>query len=381
MTASLPTPNLRCDGSTTVPQDEASRPPATLPAPPAVSSAAQLLHAQAPEPLLLARPDLLHALARRLAMPLILAGAMLVVLVNERAYQTTFSALHAGHLQNTGPAAPADQEVRASQRMIDRALLIHRHAVTALTLLAALGLGLYTRRWLGFEADRSRLEADLRRLVGERTEELSKLAGHLVAAREDEKAHLARELHDELGALLTAAKFDVARMRGPLHESPALLHRLDQLDKRLNEGISLKRRIVEDLRPSSLSTLGLGVSLQNLCADVGSSLGLVIATDLEAVNLSEEGQLAVYRMVQEALTNVAKYAAAKQVRVRVRRQPGGIVVSVEDDGRGFDTGVHLNSGHGLAGMRFRVEQLNGQFSVTSILGQGARLCAVLPAGG
>ena len=331
---------------------------------------------------------------------------MLIVLINELAYQNTYSAMHSGDLPEAAgmadkllrpaaaaavqgapatllspePGAQATGEAEARRAVIDRALLINRYAVTALTLLAALGLGLYARRWLAFEADRSRLELDLRRLVNERTGDLSKLAGHLLTAREDEKAHLARELHDELGALLTAAKFDVARMRGPLCDSPALLQRLDQLNQRLNEGISLKRRIVEDLRPSSLATLGLSVSLQNLCADVSSSIGITIATEFEEVNLGNDGLLAAYRLVQEALNNVTKYAAAKNVKVSVHQQQEGILVRIEDDGVGFDTAASLNSGHGLAGMRFRVEQLHGRFSVTSSRGQGTRLEAVLPAG-
>jgi len=150
----------------------------------------------------------------------------------------------------------------------------------------------------------------LEQAVRDRTAELSELAGYLITAREDEKAHLARELHDELGALLTAAKLDIARMRTKLLEDPVMAARLKQVNQRLDEGISLKRRIVEDLRPSSLTTLGLTISLANLCSEVGTRLNIAIQIDFDEVRLTEEGQLAIYRLVQEALNNVCKYAKA-----------------------------------------------------------------------
>jgi signal transduction histidine kinase len=218
----------------------------------------------------------------------------------------------------------------------------------------------------------------LEQAVQDRTGELRELAGYLITAREDEKAHLARELHDELGALLTAAKLNLARLRGKLFEDPAIADRLQQVNKLLDEGISLKRRIVEDLRPSSLAMFGLTISLANLCAEVGASLSITIKVELDEVCLSQDGHLAIYRLVQEALNNVCKYAKATQVRVSVKSEPTQVRVQIEDDGIGFDPSQPKSAAHGIAGMRFRIEQLDGRMSVASSPGAGTLLEAIMP---
>ena len=112
--------------------------------------------------------------------------------------------------------------------------------------------------------ERDRLEVEVER----RTRDITQIANHLQTAREDERSSLARELHDELGGLLTAAKLDVARMRSRLAAAPPeVLERMMHLVKTLDEGIALKRRIIEDLRPSSLSNLGLKAALEILCTE------------------------------------------------------------------------------------------------------------------
>jgi signal transduction histidine kinase len=218
----------------------------------------------------------------------------------------------------------------------------------------------------------------LEQAVHDRTAELRELAGYLITAREDEKAHLARELHDELGSLLTAAKLNLARLRGKLFEDPAIADRLKQVNQLLDEGISLKRRIVEDLRPSSLATLGLTISLSNLCREVGARLNIAIKVEFDEVGLTPDGHLAIYRLVQEALNNVCKHAKATRVRVSVKSEPTLVRVQIEDDGIGFDPSQPKSAAHGIVGMRFRIEQLNGCMSVASSLGAGTLLDASMP---
>jgi len=218
----------------------------------------------------------------------------------------------------------------------------------------------------------------LEQAVHDRTTELRELAGYLITAREDEKAHLARELHDELGSLLTAAKLNLARLRGTLFEDPATADRLKQVNQHLDEGISLKRRIVEDLRPSSLATFGLTISLANLCAEVGARLNLTIKVEFDEVRLMPDGHLAIYRLVQEALNNVCKHAKATRVRVSVKSEPIQVRVQIEDDGIGFDPSQPKSAAHGIAGMRFRIEQLDGRMSVASSPGAGTLLEAIMP---
>jgi signal transduction histidine kinase len=220
----------------------------------------------------------------------------------------------------------------------------------------------------------------LEQQVRERTASLAQLATHLQQVREHERGHLARELHDELGALLTAAKLDVARLKSRLGAPPPEIgQRLQHLTDTLNSGIALKRRIIEDLRPSSLFNLGLTASLEILSREFSEQSGVQAVLDLAPVRLEEGSQLTVYRMVQESLTNVLKYAEASQVEIAVRGEGNDVVVSVSDDGKGFDSTQAKPSTHGLAGMRHRVEASGGTLSVSSAPGAGTRIVARLPA--
>ena len=226
--------------------------------------------------------------------------------------------------------------------------------------------------------ERNRLEAE----VAARTEQLRELAQHLQTIREDERSHLARELHDELGALLTAAKLDVARLKSRLGATitPDATERLAHLNESLNGGIALKRRIIEDLRPSSLSNLGLVAALEILLREFAARSEIEVVDDLDRVELDATSQLTVYRLVQEALTNVVKYAKARQVVVTLAPiEGGGARVSVKDDGVGFDTNVPRMARHGLIGMRYRVEAEGGTMQLVSSPGAGTLIEATLPA--
>jgi signal transduction histidine kinase len=141
----------------------------------------------------------------------------------------------------------------------------------------------------------------------------------------------------------------------------------------------LKRRIIEDLRPSSLSNLGLNASLEILAREFSERSGIEITTSLETVQLDESRQLTIYRLVQESLTNVGKYAEARQVEIGLRNYGGHIEVEIKDDGKGFDATRVRPSTHGLAGMRHRVEAAGGKLAVASTPGRGTRISAVLPA--
>jgi signal transduction histidine kinase len=278
---------------------------------------------------------------------------------------------------NTSLVEAASRQ-RVSGVSIDDSLWTNRIAVTTLTLLGAIALSFYVRHLRLYDLERAHRELELESQVRHRTAELRELAGYLLTAREDEKAHLARELHDELGGVLTAAKLDMARMRKLAAADPVLLQRMAQLNLRLNEGIALKRRIVEDLRPSCLDAFGLTVSLTNLCADVAERLGIPVLAELDDASLPADAQLALFRLVQEALTNVSKYAKASQVRVSLKAGPTGVRVGIEDDGIGFDTALTKSATHGLAGMRFRIEHLGGRLSIDSAPATGTRLIATLP---
>lgn len=239
-----------------------------------------------------------------------------------------------------------------------------------------------TRLKLAGEQQQAALQQERDQLdmqVRERTASLAQLATHLQQVREEERGHLARELHDELGALLTAAKLDVARLKSRLGTPPAeVSQRLQHLTETLNSGIALKRRIIEDLRPSSLANLGLTASLEILSREFSERSGIEVASSLESVELDESAQLTVYRVVQESLTNVSKYAEAGQVDISLRDYSNHIEVEIHDNGRGFDVGAAKPSTHGLAGMRHRVEAAGGRLTVSSRVGGGTRILAMLP---
>ncbi|WP_233259558.1 CHASE3 domain-containing protein [Ramlibacter sp. WS9] len=280
----------------------------------------------------------------------------------------------------------SSHRMEVSQVQVHRSLMLSRIGIATVTMAGLLAFYLYLRQTtalkLAGEQQQKVLQQErdlLERQVRERTATLAELATHLQNVREEERGHLARELHDELGALLTAAKLDVARLKSRLStQPPEIGQRLQHLTDSLNSGIALKRRIIEDLRPSSLSNLGLTASLEILAREFSERSGIEITTGLEQVDLDESRQLTVYRLVQESLTNVSKYAEASQVEVSVRDYDNHVEVDIRDNGKGFDVGNVRPSTHGLAGMRHRVEAAGGRLMVNSTPGSGTRISAVMP---
>ncbi len=281
-----------------------------------------------------------------------------------------------------------DQETRnvaSGQVDVDRTLLLSRIGVAALSVVILLALYLYLRQNIALlqqqldaqrlvQAERDRLEVE----VTNRTAQLTELAHHLQTAREDERSRLARDLHDELGALLTSAKLDAARIKSRLAGiAPEAQERLAHLVSTLNSVIELKRSITEDLRPSALSHLGLAPTLQILAREFSERSGIQVQCALEPVNLSSNAELMVYRVVQEAITNISKYAHARHVWLDLGSQNGEVQLSVRDDGIGFDSRAQRAAAHGLLGMRFRVEAEQGKLTVVSTPGQGTVIRASL----
>jgi signal transduction histidine kinase len=278
------------------------------------------------------------------------------------------------------------ERIDESRELLTETLLFSRIGIFALVVVSLAALLLYARQARRFDDERLERAAALRferdRLeqeVERRTRDITQIANHLQTAREDERSNLARELHDELGGLLTAAKLDVARMRSRLAAAPPeVLERMQHLVKTLDEGIALKRRIIEDLRPSSLSNLGLKAALEILCVEFAERSELQVNTQVDELPLDDAGKLTVYRLVQEALTNVAKYARAATVDVSVTGHGAWAEIDVRDDGVGFDPGAAQASAHGLAGMRFRVQSGQGELKIKSRPGHGTTIHARLP---
>jgi signal transduction histidine kinase len=267
---------------------------------------------------------------------------------------------------------------------VRRSLLLARIGITLVATVAFVAFWLYLRQTAALDQAGQRqqsalqAERDLLNLqVKERTSRLAELATHLQQVREQERDHLARELHDELGALLTAAKLDITRIKARLSgENGDLPARIEHLIETLNSGIALKRRIIEDLRPSSLSNLGLIPALEILTREFAQRSGLSIVTNLEPAKLDETIQLTVYRLVQEALTNIARYAQAQNVEINLLSYKDYVIVTVHDDGQGFDPKAVQATSHGLQGMRHRVEASGGRLDINTT--QGTTISATLP---
>ena len=267
-----------------------------------------------------------------------------------------------------------------------RTLMLSRTGMALLAALSLMSLYLYLRHANLHDLHQQELkrliqaERDgLATEVALRTSELSELTKHLLTAREDERARLARDLHDELGSLLTSAKLDAARIRSRLAgTAPEALDRLAHLVETLNSSIALGRRIIEDLRPSTLSNLGLVAALDILAREFTEQSGIEVVCTLSPVQLNPTTELVVYRVVQEAITNISKYAKAHQVWLDLDQVGNTVHVSVRDDGVGFDRTRKVNSTFGLMGMRFRVEAEGGTLQLTTAPEQGTRLQVTLP---
>jgi signal transduction histidine kinase len=240
------------------------------------------------------------------------------------------------------------------------------------------------RQFTAREAHRSELQQQtdrLERMVADRTAELESLSSYLQTSTEREKARLARDLHDELGGILTSAKIDIAWLEGHSKAAdPEVVPKLQRLASVLDEAVDLKRRVVENLRPSLLDHLGLGAALawhvEETCRKAGLEYQVRSLPVDEAV--PPEMAIAIYRLVQEGLTNTIKYAKASAVDVALDRVAGGYRLVVADDGIGISGFRSENLSHGLAGMRQRARALRGTFEVRTAPGEGTRIQAFFP---
>ena len=199
--------------------------------------------------------------------------------------------------------------------------------------------------------------------VAERTADLAELSSYLQRITEEEKASLARELHDELGGLLISAKMDVVALRRSVNKEEAgLKERWERILKALDVGVDFKRRVIENLRPTLLDNLGLLAALRWLMEDNCNRASLECKLDLpeDMPEVSAEAGIALFRIAQESLMNVLKHAGASQVRVLLRSKDGRLQLRIVDDGAGIPLErIDLPQSHGLKGMRHRVAALGG----------------------
>jgi len=226
-------------------------------------------------------------------------------------------------------------------------------------------------------------EAQLVKLVHELREEnrrLAELSGFLQASAEREKASLARELHDSLGGILTPAKMDLAWLGARIGSDSAYADRMKRLNTLIDEGIDLKRRIIEKLRPSLLDHLGLAAAVQWYVDETCGAAKVesrVTVSKLE--RLSPDLEIALYRIVQESVNNAVRHSKATKIELLVERTQEGVRLSVHDNGVGIaDLERARKASHGLVGMTHRMRAINGTLDISSDKGSGTKVVAFLP---
>jgi signal transduction histidine kinase len=220
--------------------------------------------------------------------------------------------------------------------------------------------------------------------LDERAAELSELAANLQTMAESEKILLARQLHDELGGALVGAKMDLSWLRRRIGSTdPDIIARWDRLERALETGIAFKRRMVEQLRPTLLDNLGFYAAARWLVEESCTEAGLECELDLPLPEplLSKEVGIALFRILQESLRNVARHAGASRVTIKVLadRHEQSVSLLVTDDGMGISPDRLKTLGsHGLGSMRHRICAIGGQFRVRSIPGQGTEIAVMAP---
>lgn len=289
----------------------------------------------------------------------------------------------------------------ARGRHLWRDLLLSLAAGGLATLLAALvefheKLFAYTRRWEPLQLDElpvgifvfalcltgfyARRQAELRRVLRDNR----RLAQRTLDVQEAERKHLARELHDELGQYLNAIQLDCQAIVDGDGEPPQVIAR--RIGGNADHVYGVVGGMINRLRPAGLDELGLAAALESCIAGWQASqpvmrFGLQLTGDLE--DLGERVNLAIYRIVQEGLTNAVRHAHAEAVHVALAREraPDGrerVRLTVRDEGTGMTVGAEHPQGRGLAGMRERVVMLGGDFELLSRAGHGVTIRAVFP---
>jgi PAS domain S-box-containing protein len=220
------------------------------------------------------------------------------------------------------------------------------------------------------------------RRQAEQARRVRELAAYLQSAREGERAHVAREIHDELGQALTGLKFEVSLLSRKLgSEDPELSRRLQDVGRSIDTTIGSVRRIVTELRPQILDELGLLEAVRWHVAEFEKRTGVRCTTELpeEPPDWSTDRTTAMFRILQEALTNVARHAEAKQVRVRLERREDRVLLEIRDDGKGFSRErAAAAASFGLLGMEERARMFGGSLEVVSRRREGTTVTVSIP---
>lgn len=226
--------------------------------------------------------------------------------------------------------------------------------------------------------DRTRTDAEFRRS----TEQLRELSARLQSVREEERTHIARVIHDELGQTLTGLKMDVAWLQRHLDQpQPALLQKTRAMSDLIDTTIQTVRQISTELRPGILDDLGLTATIEWQLQEfqVRSGIESILSSAPEETTLAAEGATTVFRIFQEILTNVIRHAQATQVEVTLEESAAFLTLQVQDNGRGIsEDEIHSPKSIGLLGMQERARLRAGEIHFQGTPGQGTTVTVRLP---
>jgi hypothetical protein len=226
-----------------------------------------------------------------------------------------------------------------------------------------------------------------RTLLRESREQARQLAARVQSIREEDRSRIARDLHDDLGPLLTGITVDLRSIERALAQGetgpPAreLLERVRSASELATRTVARVQRIATELRPGALDRLGLGPALRQDARRFAQRTGIAcdVRLDAELPEASAEVSTALYRIAQEALTNVVRHAEARRVTLRLQGGPGRLVLHVEDDGKGLGAiGAGSPGALGLLGMAERAAMLGGEVRFEAARGGGTRVVASVP---
>lgn len=278
----------------------------------------------------------------------------------------------AGELEKLNSNALREQQEQIALAEVDfrKTLIWISFAGLLLGITVAAFTILYTRR---LEEESNEAQGELRRL-----------SQHVVKVQEHERKSISRELHDEVGQMLTGLRMELANLDGPaIQQNAGDYQRLQDAKRTAERTLQCVRNLSMLLRPSMLDDLGLSPAVNWQAKEFSRRSGIPVDLTIkgEVDSVPDEVRTCLYRVVQEALTNVARHAQAKRIRVAISRHDGHVSVAIEDDGIGFSVSRSRKAtGLGLVGLKERVSELSGDVQIVSAPGQGTRLYVQIPLG-
>jgi signal transduction histidine kinase len=217
--------------------------------------------------------------------------------------------------------------------------------------------------------------------------QLRALAGHLQSIREDERANIAREIHDGLGQAMTGLKIELTNLKDIIPKSSDkkkndTIHKMtDEMNEQINSLIESVKRISSELRPGVLDDLGLIAALEWQLQDFGNRTGIntVYRSTIDSISLNEKASTALFRIFQESLTNITRHAKATKVELRVRKVQNQLILEIEDNGRGITEAEILDkSSLGIMGMKERSILIGGEITFSGKPGEGTVVSIITP---